>query len=804
MFDDLKFAVRSLARAKLTTIVLLVSLALGTGANAALYGVMSALLFEPPSGVRDPSALVTVSTSQFSGAPNGLSSYPDFQSLQTGTAAFSALSALDDSTIAAVRLGDSVHRVRVAAVSSDFFATIGLDDGSGLLAGPAPEAPPAAIVSHELWTMAGSPPGVVGTPLLVGRHEYTVAGIAPAGFAGLQIGRASHVWIALSEADRARTRGDRRLAIVGRLAAGTSLAEAARAVDGLSLALAGQYPDTNRGTLPDDTQPRRMTIARFSRLDPSVRQQVILITAVVFGATGLLLFSGCLNAGSLLLSRSVARRRELAIKVALGANRRLLVRQIVVESVCISLAGAACGLLFANWIAGILPAQFAPEEAGRIDTGLDTMVVAATVAFSSIAGVCFAIGPARHATRTIDTDVLRADAGGVSVRGAGGRLRSAVVAGQVALSTVLLIGAGLLLQSLSAALEGEMGAGSRGVSVLLARLPGVREGDVTRGIRFHTGAQDAVGRLGYASGWIASLPVGQAAVQAMEIDVGKAAITEVIDVAVNVATTGYFQAMPIPLVEGRLFNTADGALAAPVAVVNDVLARRYFGAAAVGRRVRDSEGVHYTIVGVVRSGRYRTLQEAPEPMVYFSLTQRTPEYMHLVARTSSDPGGALAAIRAQLERVDSGVTIARAFTFDQHLREALVLDRILTTVVAGAGLAALMLATIGVYGVIDDRVRRRTPEIGLRVALGANRTEIRRLVFVEGLRLTIAGSAVGICAAWVLARGARVFVHGLPPPGLASLAVVPLALVLVVLCAAAAPTRRALRISPTVAVKGES
>jgi predicted permease len=532
---------------------------------------------------------------------------------------------------------------------------------------------------------------------------------------------------------------------------------------------------------------------------------VILISLVVFGATGLLLLSACVNAGSLLLSRSASRRRELAVKVALGANRGLLVRQVVVESLLVSVAGAGLGLLVAYWTAAVLPAQFAPEEAEMLDTSLDGAVVAVTAAFSCVAGALFAIGPARHATRTIDAEVLRADAGGISSRGGGGRFRTAVVSGQVALSTVLLIGAALLVQALSVALEGDLGPGGRGVSIALLRMPGALQGDVVRGIRFH----DAAGRAAYkipgaeAAGWVATLPLGRPVSQLLDVDVGRPGLTETLEVDVNVATPGYFHAMRIPLVEGRLFDAGDRALTKPVAIVNDILALRYFGAAAVGRHLRDPDGLVFEIVGVVRSGKHRTLQEAPEPMVYFSLSQRSPEYMHLVVRASGEPERTMRAMRDGLRALDEGVTIARTFSFEHHVSDALKLDRVLTTVVAGCGLAALVLATIGVYGVIDDGVRRRTPEIGLRIALGASSAQILRLVFGEGLHLTVAGSIAGVCLAWLLASGARAFVHALPALDIISLAAAPLALMLVVLGAAALPTRRALRVSPTIALRAD-
>jgi hypothetical protein len=260
--------------------------------------------------------------------------------------------------------------------------------------------------------------------------------------------------------------------------------------------------------------------------------------------------------------------------------------------------------------------------------------------------------------------------------------------------------------------------------------------------------------------------------------------------------------MRIPLIEGRLFNAEDRALSRPVIIVNDMLARRYFGPDAVGHRLQDEEGTEYEIVGVVRSGKYRTLQEAPEPMVYFPLSQRLTTHMHLVVR-ARDSGQAAAALPGVLTGIDSGVDLSGITNFAEHLAEALTLDRILTTVVAGCGLAALALAMIGVYGVVGDAVRRRTPEIGLRVALGAPNLRILQLVFREGLPLSVAGSAAGVAAALLLSRLMRTFVRDIPPVDLVSLAVVPVALLFVVVGAAALPIRRALKVSPTIALRAE-
>ena len=816
VLNDLRFAFRTLARGKMTTAVILLSLGLGTGANATLFSVMDALLFRPPAGVATASQLAWVFTSQYTGASQGQTSYPDFVSMQQSAGAFATLAAFDDSGLESVRWREAGQRLRVVSVSPEFFPALGMALQAGAFGGlltPAtnvspPESPPSAIISDSLWTVMGRPADVVGRELTIRESTYTIAGVAPRGFGGLQLGRACDVWIPLPPSIHESARGDRHLSVIGRLRDGRNLRDADLELAALGERLAALHPGTNRGTRSDPDEPRRLAAAAYSRLDVSARSQILLISTVVLGSTGLLLLSACVNAGSLLLSRSAARRRELAVKLALGASRTVLVRQVVLESLAVSTGGAALGLLFARWTAGVLPAFFAPDEAALLDTHLDATTVMVTVALSCLAGAIFALGPARHALTKVDVQVLRNDSGAIAER-SGSAVRGAIVVFQVALSTVLLIVSGLMLRALNVALEGELGSGGRGVAIAFMRLPGVPppgggQEDVVRAIRFHVAVPDAARNLpgAEAAGWVSVLPVGQTTSQVFRLQ-ARPDLLERLEVEINVASPGYFQAMRIPLIEGRLFNAEDRALSKPVIVVNDMLASRYFGPNAVGHRLQDEEGTEYEIVGVVRSGKYRTLQEAPEPMVYFPVSQRFQGYLHLVVRTRDSGQAAAAALPGALRGMDSAVDVSRTTTLADHLAEALTLDRILTTVVAGCGLAALVLAMIGVYGVVGDAVRRRTREIGLRVALGAPSLRILQLVFSEGLPLSAAGSAAGVVAALLLSRIMRTFVRDIPPVDLVSLAVVPVALLLVVVGAAALPVRRALRVSPTIALRAE-
>jgi len=801
---DVRYGLRALGRAKLTTTVLLLSLAVGTGANAVLYTAMAALLFRPPAGLVESRRLVTVFTSQFNGGTYGLSSYPDFLSLKSSAPAFESMAAFDDATVEEVRMDDSSQRVRVVAATENLFTVLSRNrDAIRLTGSPSPAEPPRAVISFSFAMLLGDPADAVGKPLHVGNREYVVAAVMTAGFRGLHLGRACDVWIPLDVHAR-QERGDRRLTIVGRLADGLDSDAAQRQANTVAGGLAARFPETNRGTRADSDDPRRMTVAPYSRVEPSARAQLMLLSTIVLGAAAMLLLGACVNTGSLLVSRSAARRHELAVKVALGAGRRRLVRQTLVESLLISIGGAAFGLLLAYWTAGLLPSFLAPEEAEILDTSLDATTIAVAMLFALVAGAVFAIGPSRHAMTMLDLEALRADSGGVSTAPRGALVRSAVVIGQVALSTVLLICAGALLQALSVALDGDLGPGGRGVAIALVKMPAADRGNVTRGIAFRKAAEVELLKIpgARAAGWVRTLPVRRTSSQRFDLEVGPGLI-ETAEVDTNVASAGYFGTMRIPLVEGRSFTSADTALAEPVIVINDILARRYFGTTATGHHLTDSDGTSYEIVGVVRSGRYRTFQEAPEPTVYFPLSQQDQRQMHILVRTDGKAEPVLPLMPDRLRAADPGVDILWTMTFEDHLAKALTIDRVMTTVVSACALLALALATMGVYGVIADAVRRRTAEIGLRVALGAGRRNVIGLVVGEGFSLTAAGALTGTAAAFALARIVGSFVHGLPALETISIVTILLTLGLVVIGGAFLPTWRALRISPTVALRAE-
>jgi predicted permease len=492
--------------------------------------------------------------------------------------------------------------------------------------------------------------------------------------------------------------------------------------------------------------------------------------------------------------------------MALGASRSRLIRQLLAESLLISLAAGLLGLLVAVWTTSAIPALFTPDHAELLDTSLNGRLIFLTVGISAIAGALFGIAPAVQGTGAPAALALRADAGGVSECSGGTRFRGLLITAQLALSTVLLIGTALLINSLAQALRGDFGFAARNVAVLGIQNPGGNCSipDPVRGVRFHRSLAELLPRTeGVESvGWAATPPLGRGNLRPYSVRAG-AKIFDRVDLNVNVVTPGYFRTLAVPLIEGRGFDAGDGALAEPVAIVDELLARRQFGPSAVGQHLLDAEGNPIRIVGVVRSGRYRTLQDAPQPTVYLPLAQEHLACGFLFVRTSGDPEALLPLIKGRVTAVDAGVTITRATTVDRHLGEALAIDRLTTTLVGLCGLIALVMGTTGVYGVMSDAVMRRTREIGLRVALGAGRSQVVKLVFAEAVYLTTGGVVLGLAASLGLEQVAAGFVHGLPALDLTTLAATPAVLACVVVVAAVLPLRRALTVNPSIALQAE-
>ena len=795
MLDDLRYAFRSIARTRGVTTVLLLSLALGTGANAAVCGAVYSLFFRAPAGL-DDNGLVEIHTRQFSGAAYGSSSYPDYLAMRTAST-FEQTAAVDDHAQQNAQLGTLSRSTRIAVVTGSYFVVTGMRVGMGRIPQPQDVSAetPAAVISHSLWIDLGSPDDVIGRTLTVGQRQAIVAGVAQPRFRGLRVGRPTDVWVAgLDDGGWAASdeRGARRLDVLARLRRGATLESASHDLERISMDLASQHPQTNRGTLLDPNAPRLFSITEYAPMDAATTARARLVASIVVGAVLLLLVSSCVNAGSLQLARLAARKRELAIKVALGASSRRTVRVLVLESLLITLAGAALGFLFAWWTSDAIPALFAPEHAEMLDTRLDWRLLLFTVVFACASSVTFAIAPIRQGISTPSVALLRGDPGEVSEMQGGSRARALLVCSQVALSTVLLMATVMLIASLSAALRSRTTEAAGRIAVVTTERLTVER--TCAALMETTGVTSA--------GWASRLPLSRGTVQQFQVEAGPSSY-ETVEFAVSSVSTTFFQTMGVRLLEGRFFDSQDGFRTTPVAIVDEALAREHLGARAVDHHLIDAEGVRRLIVGVVRAETHRTLQEPPEPSVYYSAAQVPIELGYVVIHTDSDAAPLLDDMSRRVAAISSGVKIGRVFTLERHFAEALVVDRMTTTLVGLCGVLALVMAVIGVYGVMSDAVQRRTREIGLRVALGAGPLHVVRLVLAEAAVLAPVGLVIGIAVALAGRQIAAGLFFGVPGPNLTTLAAAPGVLAVVIAIAAALPLRRALAVNPTIALRAQ-
>jgi predicted permease len=798
MVEDLRYALRSIARTRGVTAVLLLSIALGTGANAAVCSAVYSLFFRAPATL-DDDGLVEIYTRQFSGAAYGSSSYPDYRAMRVAPT-IEHLAAADDHTQQNAQIGPMSRSARVAVVTASYFAVVGMRTHIGRVPQPQDEASetPAAVISHSLWTDLASPDDVVGRTVKIGQREATVVGVAPPRFRGLRVGRPTDVWVAgltrRSAADvwaASDERGARRLKVLARLRDGATIESATRDLERISIDLASEHPETNRGTLLDPNAPRLFAATAYAPM-ATTTARARLVASIVVGAVLLLLVSSCVNAGSLQLARLAARKRELAIKVALGASSRRTIRILVLESVLITLAGAGLGFLFAWWTSDAIPALFAPEHAEMLDTRLDWRLLLFTVLFACAASVIFAIVPVRQGISTPSVALLRGDPGEVSEMQGGSRARALLVCSQVALSTVLLMATVMLIASLSAALRGHSADVAGRMAVVTVKNLTVERASAalmkTRGVE--------------SAGWASRLPLSRGTIQEFQVEAGPSSY-ETVEFAVSSVSTTFFQTIGMKLVEGRFFDGQEGRRTLPVAIVDEALGREHFGSRAVGHHLIDADGVRRLIVGVVRAETHRTLQEPPEPTVYYPFAQVPLERGYVVMRTEADAAPLLEEMSRRITAINGSAELGRTFTLETHFAEALVVDRMTTTLVALCGVLALVMAVVGVYGVMSDAVQRRTREIGLRVALGAGPLHVVRLVLAEAAVLAPVGLVIGTVLALAGRHVAAGLFFGLPGPDLTTLAAAPGVLALVIAIAAALPLRRALAVSPTIALRAQ-
>jgi putative ABC transport system permease protein len=795
LFQDLRQAVRQLRRAPGFTAVAATTLALGVGANSAIFSVVNAVLLRPLP-YRDSADLVRLEEIR-PDATRTLAAYPNAADWGTGDGSFDAIAILREQSFNLS--GGVAERVSGAFVSANFLGVFGVTPALGRPFAPGEGMAghdAVALVSHALWQRRfGGAPDMVGRIVTVDGRPVTVVGVTPAGF---RYPADADLWLPVSRdiPDLLNSRGLHAYEVVGRLNHGVTIEVARTRLAAIVARLGEAYPGSNKGwgVAVDGLQD--------SLVRPLRPTLLLLIVAVAF-----VLLIAATNVANMMLARGAGRRHELAIRAALGASRARLVRQLLTESLLLALLGGVLGLLVATWaVSGYLalgPAQLVRQTHPVLDARVMGFALATTV----LSSVIFGLAPALLTMERCSGATVRQDArGGVDRQ----RSRRVLVAAEVAFSLLLLVGAGLMTRSL-VRLQG-VDPGFRGAGVLTARVSVSGSGmDSARVAMFYPELVERVRNLPgvTAAAAVSYLPLGREGAHYRFLVEGRPAVEESLRPAADfyAVTPGYFGTLGVPLLQGRDFGPDDRTQSQQVAVVNATMARRFWpGQSAVGGRFTwddPSDDSWLTVVGVVTDVKQGALTDAPRPQVYIPASQSGLDEMALLVRAGTPPAELTPAIRETVRGLAPGAPIADFRTLDALRSASLVTDRFRTALLGSFALLALVLAAIGVYGVIAYGVAQRSRELGIRIALGARRSEIVRLVLYDGLAPVTVGVVIGMLGAAGMSRFVRSLLFEVGPLDPPTFVATALALVVVAVAATLVPARRATAVDPAITLRGE-
>jgi putative ABC transport system permease protein len=799
---DLRYGVRTLWRNPGFTAVAVATLALGIGVNSAIFTVIEAVLLRPLP-VRDPASLAMIwerntkrDVTRNVINPGNLMRWQERNHVFEQIAGFSPWDAN-------VSGGAEPERLDFGAVTGNFFTTLGVTPALGRLFNDDDSKGGAAdvvVLSDGYWRRRfGADPRAIGQTLMVNEQPHRVVGVLPPAF-NLPAGAQFFLPLTVGP-DWLEARG-RWLHSVGRLKPGVTIAQAQAEMETIAAALAEERPEFDTGW--------SVTVAPLhADLVRDVRPALLALA----GAVAFVLLIACANVANLLLARAVGRERELAIRSSLGAGTGRLVRQLVTESVLLGLLGAGAGLFIAHWaldgLLAIVPVDV--PSFGRI--GLDRTAVLFTLGLSVASAILFGLVPALHVARPA---LARALKEGGTVAGAGRerrRLTNALVVSEMALALVLLVGAGLLVKSFWRLSHVDPGFDPRNVLTFQVSLPGTRYGEAPKQLQFYREAVDRLSTLPGVDvvGAISWAPMGLGSATDFTV-VGRPApaLGESPVADVRMVTPGAFAAMGVPLRRGRLIAATDSPERSKVVVVNEGMAEEFWpGEDPIGRKINMDWDGHYTfeVVGVVADVHLTALETKPRATLYFPVEQLPNSFMTMMVRSKTSAGPSLSAIKAAMAAVDPGLPVAEVRTLEAIVSRSLALPRFLLLLLAVFSTTAIVLAAIGLYGVLSYAVGQRRPEVGVRVALGARPVDIRRLILGEGFLLAGVGLVAGAIGAFGLARVLSGIVSGLlfevSPTDPGAYAAVALVLGAAAFLAAWLPARRASRVDPVVALRSE-
>jgi predicted permease len=804
VWKDLRYGVRTLVKSPAFTAVAVLSLALGIGANTAIFSVVNSILLRPlpyPESERLTAVWHTPPQASFPGMTKFSVSPGNYLDWKEQSRAFEQMAIYQYAGLSLGTGGDPVP-VTGAAVSSDFFSVLRAQVEKGRAFSPDEEQPgreQVVVLGHGLWQRAfGADPTLIGQTVNLNSRSFTVVGVMPAGF---EFPAEAELWVPLAwDAAERQTRAIHDYIVVARLNPDASLAQAQAEMSTISSRLEQQYPEENKGW-------GAVVIPLQEDLVGDVRPALL----VLFSAVGFVLLIACANVANLMLARGANRRREIALRIALGATRARIVRQLLCESVLLSVVGGLLGLLLASWGGQLLVRLSSGSLPNSDEVGMDVWALGFTLLVSLAAGVLAGVAPALQFSKGELSETLKQGTG----RGGGGsvkqRTRKALVVCEVALSLILLVGAGLMIRSFWKLQDVNPGfdvSNSLSMSVLL---PATRYSEPQQVLAFHDRVLEQLGALpGVVSvGSTTTLPLtGGGSRQPFTIE-GRPAppVSEQPLAQTRYVSPDYFRAIGIPLRQGRAFEERDREGSPQVVVISEAMARRFFpGQNPVGQRLTASfhlqQGAR-EIVGVVGDVKSTGLDDEGAATMYLPFKQAPRPWITFVARTASDPRNFIQPVSKAVYSVDKEQALTGVRTMEQVLAESLSGRRFnMTLLMTFAGLA-LALAAVGVYGVMNYSVMLRKRELGIRMALGARRPDVLRLVLGQGLALTLIGVGVGMAGAYVLTRLMASLLYGVTATDFLTFGSVSGVLILVGLLASFLPARRATKVDPMIALRGE-
>jgi predicted permease len=822
LLHDIRYAVRTLVNKPGFTMVALATLALGIGANTAMFSVVHATLFRAPP-VQDPDGLIAVFTTSRRGFPRSSTSYPDFLDYRDRSTRVADLAGTASISASLGNEGESAEFVQVETVTGNFFSLLGVPPGLGRMLQPQDDVlgggALVAVLRHDLWQdRFGGDPTVVGQSIRLNQVAFEVVGVAPPNFTGMRLGEGPQIWIPMQSRPTAsggpfdvrwESRGNRWMGMsIGRLVPGSTVEQARAELLSISDQLAEEDPAA-RG-------PRSVTVDELSgyQLPAGGESQIKGFVWLLLGVAGLTLLLACANLANLLLARASARNRELGVRLAIGAGRGRLVRQLLTESTVLAGIGAGLGVLLASVLLKLLGGFQLPGAVtvASLGIGLDGRLLVVAGGTSLMTILLFGLVPALQATRPDLVHALKGD----SVRDGtarSDRLRQGLIALQIATCTVLLVGSGLFLRTLQEGLSADLGVRTEGVAIARFNL-GLLRYEPSEVLAFADELQTRAGRLpGVEAVSLSSrvpLQRGGAIGYMAEVDGYQIPPDEEMRVDMVFVSPGYFESIDLPLLQGRGFDRSDDDSGQDVIVVSESMAEKYWpnGNALGGTVDIGGRGERPTrVIGVSANTTWNGLEDDVTNYAFVPLASsadmvsRIP--LTLAVRTTRDARDLLPAIRAEIQALEPELPLQSLVTMEDHVNRVLMPQRMGAALLSGFGLLALLLAALGIAGVVSFTVNQKRRDIGVRMALGAGGTQVVGLLLGSMARPIVLGLVVGLVTARVLARTVESFMFRVDATDPGTYGLIAFGLVIVAALATLLPARRATRIDPIQVLKAE-